>query len=49
MNLEVADHGELGFAAFFDRFGGNPKLGSCGERSELRVGLLDTQLPSGTC
>jgi hypothetical protein len=44
-----AGHGELDFAAFFNQFGGNPKLGSCGGRSELRVGSLDARLPSGTC
>jgi hypothetical protein len=49
MDLIWAGHGELDFAAFFNRFGGNPKLGSYGKRLELQVGSQDARLPSGTC
>jgi hypothetical protein len=43
----MSGHDELTHCGVLDRFGGNPKLGSCGARLEVRAGSLGAQLLSG--
>jgi hypothetical protein len=47
MDLETTVHDAVVLGGAENRIGGNPKLGSCGGRLEVRAGSLGAQLLSG--